>query len=135
MRILKNDYMLFECLECGETYLADNRCDGYNCPKCNGHIVPRGFIKEIEEGIKDVQDKVNKAKHNGLIRKYKRKDDDIKVTRTLYADGEAHTKEILHGIDLSSGKDITVRVNFNAEEFLKDLAEKLLKTIEEQRIQ
>lgn len=106
---MKNDYMLFECLECGETYLADNRCDGYKCPECDGHIVPRGFIKGIEEDIKDMQDKVNKAKHNGLIRKYKRKDDNTRI------------------------EDINITINFNAEEFSKDLAEELLKAIEKQR--
>lgn len=62
--------MLFECMECRETYLADNLCDGYNCPKCNGHVVARGYIKEIEEGIKVTRDKINRAKENGLIRKY-----------------------------------------------------------------
>jgi DNA-directed RNA polymerase subunit RPC12/RpoP len=90
--------MLFECLECGETYLADNLCDGCNCPKCNGHIVGRGFIKEIEEDLKEMQNKINRAKENGLIRKAHKKHTkkeggnmkriNIKEVGTLYAEGE-----------------------------------------------
>ncbi|MBU5425003.1 hypothetical protein KQI41_01155 [Tissierella pigra] len=99
--------MLFECIECKETYLADNLCDGYNCPKCEGIIVGRGFIKDIEEGLKDMQDKINKAKENGLIRKY------TKPPRTNYIPFDGHIATLpfdkcKHGVDLGSGKDSTV---------------------------
>ena len=107
--------MLFECLECRETYLADNLCDGCKCPKCNGHVVGRGFIKEIEESLKDMQDKINRAKKNGLIRKY------------------STSSKYLYGVDLSNKKDITVIVSFNSEEFYKDLMKRVTKELESQR--
>lgn len=101
--------MILECLDCKETYLADDPCDGYNCPKCNGMVIGMGSLEGAEESIEEMTNIVNKAKHNGLIRKYKRKD---KNTRT---------------------ENISITINFNAEEFSKDLAEELSKAIERQR--
>mgnify|MGYP001191703519 CR=1 FL=1 len=116
--------MLFECIECEETYLADNLCDGYNCPKCNGHIVPKGFIKEIEEGIKDVQNKIKRAKKNGLIRKY---------NNSPKPKLPPNPNKYLYGVDLSNKKDITVTISFNSEEFHEDLIERVTKELESQR--
>lgn len=93
-------YTLFECIDCKETYLADNLCDGYKCPECGGMVIEIGSLEGAEEAIEEMTNKVNKAKRNGLIRKYKRKDDDIKVTRTLYANNEEFA---------------TITVNFNTE--------------------
>lgn len=84
--------MLFECLECGETYLADNLCDGYKCPKCDGYVVGRGFIKEIERLIKEDQRKINRAKENGLIRKYTKSQE---------------INDCIHGVDYASERDKT----------------------------
>lgn len=96
--------ILFECLDCKETYLADNLCDGYKCPRCNGHIVARGFVKELEENAKDMQDKINRAKENGLIRKY---NTSVKTNKCIY------------GVDYGSGRDITVTVKIDTEQIKK----------------
>lgn len=109
--------MLFECIDCKETYLADNLCNGCKCPKCNGRVASRGFIKEIEERLKDMQDKVNRAKENGLIRKY-----NISVE-----------PKNIYGVDYATDKDITIKASFNAEEFKKDTLKELNKTIRLQR--
>lgn len=106
--------MLLECVECKETYLADNLCDGYKCPKCNGMVVGIGFMRkifvsDIEKEMKDIQYKIDKAKENGLIRKY----------------NKSPSSKYIYGVDLAKGKDFTVKVSLNAEEFNKDLIEKV----------
>lgn len=106
--------MLLECLDCGETYLADNLCEGYRCPKCDGFIVGRGFIKDLEENmagmeerIKVTRDKITKAKENGLIRKY------TKLSKANHIPRDGHIAALpfdtcMHGVDLASGKNSTV---------------------------
>lgn len=120
--------MLFECLDCSETYLADNLCDGCKCPKCNGHVVGIGFVKEIEEGLKDMQNKIIRAKENGLIRTYPKS----AITKTLYADGEPYSK-LIGVVDLSGKKDSTVHtinINVSAENIDKDkLIEEIIKKL------
>lgn len=97
--------MLFECLgDCKETYLADNLCDGYRCPKCNGHIAERGFIKELEENARDMQDKIIRAKENGLIREY---------------NASVEPNKCIYGVDYGSGRDITVTVKMDTEQIGK----------------
>ncbi len=126
--------MLFECLDCKETYLADNLCDGCNCPRCKGLVMGRGFIKEIEEGLKDTQDKINRAKENGLIRKY------TKTPRINYIPFNGHIAALpfdtcMHGVDLSDKKDSTViTVQVNIDELTKiDDVIKMFKDLKESR--
>ncbi len=119
--------MLFECLNCKETYLADNLCDGYNCPKCNGHIKPLGFIKDIEEGIREMRNKIKKAKKNGLIRNYH------KYYIAPKPKLPPKLNNYIGGVDLSSKKDRTVHtinINVNAESIDKDkLIEKIIRDL------
>lgn len=70
---MKGKYLLMECVDCGETYLGDNMCDGCKCNKCDGPAVGLGFmgkvlIRDIEEELNGMQNKISKAKSNGLIR-------------------------------------------------------------------
>lgn len=101
---MNSEPMLAECLGCNETYLADNLCGGYRCPKCNGYTTERGFIEDLEERVKDLQDKIDKAKENGLIRKYTT---------------SAKTNKCRYGVDYGSGRDITVTVKIDTEQIKK----------------
>lgn len=119
--------MLFECLDCKETYLADNLCDGYKCPKCNGHITERGFVNEIEKSIKDMQNKIKTAKKNGLIRNY------YKYCNAPKPNLPPIPNNYIIGLDLSSEKDSTVHTintNVNAKNVDKDkLIDEIIKML------
>jgi DNA-directed RNA polymerase subunit RPC12/RpoP len=109
---MNSKLMLLECINCKETYLADDKCDGYNCPKCNGHIVPRGFIEKMEESIKETQYKIKKAKGNGLIRNY--------YKYHIPPKPEGPPSNYVGGVDLGSGKDHTIIINTNNPYIDKD---------------
>lgn len=102
---MRDNIMLVECLDCEETYLADDLCDGCKCSKCNGHLVERGFIKEMEESIKEIEDKINRAKNNGLIRKYIPKKPTPAPIERVKESKDGSTKQ--KGIELSIELDTT----------------------------
>lgn len=119
--------MLFECLNCKETYLADNLCEGYNCPKCNGRIIAIGFMHKIEEDLKDIKNKIKKAKKNGLIRNYYKYHIPPKPNLPLSPNNH------ISGVDLSGKKDNTVHtitINVNAENIDEDkLIEEIIRNL------
>ena len=122
------DYNILECLDCKETYLADNFSDGYNCPKCAGYTRPIGNIEEMEKQIKQMVIEISKAKRNGLIRNYFKHPNPLSPKLALKPEGPPIN--YIGGVDLAGGKDHTITSTTNnpyidRDKFIKDLAEEL----------
>lgn len=53
--------ILYECRECGKTFIFKKAKDGLNCDKCKGSLVPLDYVDVVKNRITRMQDKIANA--------------------------------------------------------------------------
>ncbi|AEB77643.1 non-transporter ABC protein [Clostridium botulinum] len=73
--------ILCECQKCGKTFIVDKNKDGLRCNNCEGALVARGYVDDLKDGIKEMQNDITKAE-----RIYSRTKKDNTITVKLKLD-------------------------------------------------
>ncbi|AKC63176.1 non-transporter ABC protein [Clostridium sporogenes] len=72
--------VLYECNECGMTFIIDKNKDGLNCDKCKGSLIPLGYVDTLKNSVRIMQDKIENADKQYIPnKKSKVKDLTIKI--------------------------------------------------------
>lgn len=61
--------VLYECRECGKTFIYKKAKDGLNCNECKGSLVPLDYVEVVKNRITRMQDKITKADKEYLLNK------------------------------------------------------------------
>lgn len=127
--------VLYECRECGKTFIFKKAKDGLNCDKCKGSLAPLDYVDVVKNRITRMQDKIAKADKQYPLNK-------VANTKSLTVKLDLDTTEFEESLnriekqlerikhlkdalkfdkDLDKVKNVTINNNVDMEELAKTL--------------